>query len=38
LVHFGVNVQTGVLELDDFLGEQLHSERRIAKNDGLVDF
>lgn len=38
LVHFGVDVKARVLQLDDFLGEELNSQRRVAEDDDLVYF
>ena len=36
LVHFGVNKVTGVVQLGDFLGQELYAQGRITKNDGLL--
>lgn len=38
LIHFGMNVEAGMLEFDDFLGEELNSQSRVTKNDDLVYF
>lgn len=35
LIHTGVNEEAGVAELTDFLGQQLHTLRRVAEDDGL---
>ncbi len=37
LVHLGVNVEARVSELRDLLGQQLHTLRRVAEDDRLVD-
>ena len=37
LHHLGVNEETGVAQLSDLLGEQLHTLDRVAENDALVD-
>jgi len=37
LLHLGMNVETGVAELGNFLRQQLDAIDRIAKDDGLVD-
>ena len=37
LKHFRVDVEAGVPELRDLLGEELHPVRRVAKDNGLVD-
>jgi hypothetical protein len=36
LSHFGVNVVATVVELSYLLGEQLHSQRRVAEDDRLL--
>lgn len=37
LSHLGVNVEAGVSQLGDLLGEELHSLRGVAEDYGLVD-
>lgn len=37
LGHFGVDVEAGVPDLEDFLGEKLDSHGRVAEDDGLRD-
>ena len=37
LVHLGMDVVARVAQLCDFLGQQLHTLRRVAEDDGLVD-
>ena len=37
LVHLGVDVEARVAEVGDLLRQQLHSLRRVAEDDGLVD-
>jgi len=37
LHHLCVDVEAGVAELSDLLGEQLHTLRRVAEDDRLVD-
>jgi hypothetical protein len=36
LIHFGVDKITGVVELGDFFSQQLYSQSRITKNNGLL--
>ena len=37
LQHLGMDVEAGVAQLRDFLGQQLHAVHRVAEDDGLVD-
>ena len=37
LQHLGVDVEAGVSQLSDLLGQQLHPIHRVAEDDGLVD-
>ena len=37
LHHLRVDVEAGVAQLRDFLGQQLHAVHRVAEDDGLVD-
>ena len=37
LEHFGMDVETGVAQLCDFLGQQLHTVHRVAEDNGLID-
>jgi hypothetical protein len=37
LQHLGVDVEAGVPQLRDFLGQQLHAVHGVAEDDGLVD-
>jgi hypothetical protein len=37
LHHLGVDVEAGVAQLCDLLGQQLHTVHRVAEDDGLVD-
>lgn len=37
LHHLGMDVEAGVAQLRDLLGQQLHAVDRVAEDDGLVD-
>jgi hypothetical protein len=38
LLHFGMDVITGIAKFRDFLCQQFHTVNRIAKDDTLIDF
>ena len=37
LDHLGMNVEAGVPQFRDLLGQQLHAVHRVAEDDGLID-